>query len=80
MNENISNTAIIYAILALNSEIILQKEYLNTPDIDNADANNEMDILNDMEQAFLEFIELYKLRRKSAATLPDINELLNNAL
>ncbi len=80
MSESISNTAVIYAILALNSEITLQKDYLNSPDLPDADTKNEMEILGDMEQAFAEFIALYKIRRKTAQQLPDIDELLNNPL
>lgn len=80
MSESISNTAIIYAILALNSEIALQKEYLHSPDLPDAEAKNEMEILGDMEQAFAEFIGIYKIRRKTAKQLPDIDELLNNPL
>lgn len=80
MSESPSSTALIYAILSINSEILLQKDYLNSPEVDDADLKNEMDILQDMEQAFAEFIDLYKARCKQEPSLPDIHELLNNPL
>jgi hypothetical protein len=80
MSENLSSQAIIYAILALNSEIILQQEYLDSPEIDQDEKDNEEDILADLEQAFAEFIDHYKLRCKRDKKLPSIDELLNNPL
>ena len=80
MIENISSNAMIYAILALNSEIVLQKEFLDNPEISADDKHNEMGILDDLEQAFTEFIDLYKNRCKSQKDLPSIDELLNNPL
>jgi len=80
MSENLSSQAIIYAILALNSEITLQKEYLDSSDIDEDEIDNEADILSDLEQAFAEFIDFYKVRCKSDKKLPSIDELLNNPL
>ena len=80
MSENISSHAIIYAILALNSEITLQKEYLDTPGITDDDLHNEKEILSDLEQSFVEFISVYKIRCKREKELPSIEELLNNPL
>ncbi len=80
MSETLSSTAIIYAILSINSEILLQKDYLNSPEIPESDLKNEMDILQDMEQAFAEFIDLYKIRLKQEPKLPEIHELLNTPL
>ena len=80
MNETISSNAIIYAILALNSEIELQKEYIDSPELPVEDKENEEEILGDMEQAFMEFLSLYKARGKKDKTLPSIDELLTSKL
>ena len=80
MSEKLSNQAIIYAILALNSEITLQKEYLNSTEIEKNEIDNEADILSDLDQAFAEFIDFYKVRCKRDKKLPSIDELLNNSL
>jgi len=76
----LSSNAIIYAILSLNSEIDLQKGYLESGDIDADDRDNEEDMLNDLEQAFMEFIEYYKSYRHQDASLPSIDELLTTPL
>jgi hypothetical protein len=80
MSENISSNAIIYAILSLNSEIALQKEFIDSPDISVDERENEEEILSDLEQAFMEFIGVYKSRKKTDKTLPDIDELLTSEL
>ncbi len=80
MTENLSSQAIIYAILALNSEIALQKEYLDSSDIQDDEIDNEEDILTDLEQAFAEFIDVYKSRCKQDKKLPGLDELLTNPL
>jgi hypothetical protein len=80
MSENISNNAIIYATLALNSEIALQQEYLESSDVPDDERENEEEILEDLQQAFMEFVDLYKIRCKADKELPDIDELLNSQL
>ncbi|MEC4747685.1 hypothetical protein [Methylomicrobium sp. Wu6] len=80
MSENLSNNAIIYALLSLNSEVILQKEYLDSNDVPEEDVDNEEDILDDLEQAFMEFVDVYKIRCKADQSLPNLDELLNNQL
>lgn len=80
MKENLSNNAIIYATLALNSEIALQKEYLESSDLPNDEQENEEEILSDLEQAFMEFVDIYKSRCKADKELPGIEELLNSQL
>ena len=80
MSEALSSNAVLYAILSLNSEIALQKEYLDSPDITPEERENEEGILDDLEQAFMEFIDCYKSYRSDDRTLPDINELLNSPL
>lgn len=80
MPEPLSSNAIIYAILSLNSEIALQKEYLDSPEITIEDKENEEGILDDLEQAFMEFIDLYKSYRKTDRELPSIEDLLNSEL
>jgi len=80
MNENLSNNAIIYATLALNSEITLQKDYLESGDMPDDELDNEEEILSDLEQAFMEFVDLYKVRCKADKALPSIEELLNSQL
>ncbi len=80
MSENISSNALIYAILALNSEATLQKEYIESPELNPDERENEEEILNELEQAFMEFVSLYKSRRKQDKSLPDIDELLTSQL
>ena len=80
MSEKISNNAVIYAILALNSEVALQQEYLASDDIPKEDRGNEQDILDDLQQAFMEFVDLYKNRCKADKSLPSLDELLNSQL
>lgn len=80
MSDNLSNNAIIYATLALNSEVALQHEYLDSQDVPDEERENEEEILADLEQAFMEFIDLYKNRCKADKQLPGIDELLNSQL
>lgn len=80
MNENISNNAVIYATLALNSEVALQREYLESEDVPAEERDNEEEILADLEQAFMEFVDIYKLRCKADQQLPSLDELLNSEL
>ena len=80
MSEPLSSNAIIYAILSLNSEIALQKEYLDSPEISAEDRGNEEEILSDLEQAFMEFVDLYKSYTRKDRELPKIEELLNSEL
>lgn len=80
MTDTLSSNAIVYAILALNSEVALQKEYLNSPDVLPEERENEEGILDDLEQAFMEFVEFYKTCRKQDNELPSIEELLNSTL
>jgi len=80
MPEPLSSNAVLYAILSLNSEIELQKEYLDSPDISVEDRENEEGILDDLEQAFMEFIDLYKSYTRNDKDLPSIEELLNSEL
>ena len=80
MSENISSNAIIYAILALDSEASLQREYLESDDIPEDDREEEEGILADLEQSFMEFIDVYKARRKADDSLPSLEELLNQEI
>lgn len=80
MSEKLSSNAIIYAILALNSEITLQQEYIDSPDISVEERENEMGILDDLQQAFTEFIDVYKQRCRTQKDLPAIEELLTTPL
>ncbi len=80
MPDPLSSNAVLYAILSLNSEIALQKEYLDSPDISGEDKENEQGILDDLEQAFMEFIDLYKVHAHKDRELPSIEELLNSEL
>ena len=80
MNDKISNNAVIYATLALKSEVDLQREYLESEDVPDDERENEEEILADLEQAFMEFVDLYKGRCKADKQLPSIDELLNSQL
>ena len=80
MSQDLSNNAIIYAILALNSEVSLQQEYLESDDVPGDERENEEGILDDLQQAFMEFVDIYKIRCKADKELPDIDELLNSQL
>lgn len=79
MKQSPSSNAIIYAILALNSEIAFQKDYLASDDIPSDDERAiEEETLDDLEQAFMEFVDIYKQRCKTDRELPNIDELLNS--
>ena len=80
MNEKISNNAMIYAILALDSEVGLQRDYLESDEVSDEERENEEEVLADLEQAFMEFVDLYKKRSKADKELPSIEELLNSQL
>ena len=80
MSDKISNNALIYATLALNSEVDLQREYLESEDVPDDERENEEEILADLEQAFMEFVDLYKIRCKTDKELPSLDELLNSQL
>ena len=80
MSDSLSSNAVLYAILSLNSEISLQKSYLDSPDLTAEDRDNEAGILDDLEQAFMEFIELYKQHTYQNKELPSIEELLHSEL
>ncbi len=80
MSESLSSNAVIYAILSLNSEIALQKEYLDSPELSVDDKENEEELLSDLEQAFMEFLDFYKSYRRNDKQLPSIEELLNSEL
>jgi hypothetical protein len=76
MSENISNNALILALLSLNGEIAIQKDYLESDEIPADDVTDEEEVLEDLEQAFMEFVDVYKARANSDNTLPDLDELL----
>ncbi|HIG64192.1 MAG TPA: hypothetical protein EYQ43_01100 [Methyloprofundus sp.] len=80
MSDTLSSNAIIYAILSINSEVTLQKEYLDSPEVLPDERENEEGILDDLEQAFMEFVDFYKSCRKQDDSLPELDELLNNPL
>lgn len=80
MAEALSSNAVIYAILSLNSEISLQKDYLDSPELSIEEKENEEEILDDLEQAFMEFLDLYKSYTRKDKELPSIDELLNSEL
>ena len=80
MNHDLTNNAIIYATLELNIEIDLQQEYLESDDVPEDERDNEAEILEDLQQAFMEFVDLYKIRCKTDKDLPSIDELLNSQL
>jgi hypothetical protein len=75
MSENLSSSAIIHAILALNNESIIQRDYLDSGEVPADEIEMEEDTLNDLEQALMEFIDLYKEKRKQEPELPTIEEL-----
>lgn len=76
MPENISNNALILALLSLNGEIAIQKDYLESGEIPENEIEDEQDVLDDLEQAFMEFVDVYKGRTKDDNTLPSLEELL----
>lgn len=80
MSEKLTNNALIYATLALNSEVALQREYLDSDDVPADERENEEEMLDDLEQAFMEFVDLYKARCKADKQLPPIEELLDSQL
>lgn len=80
MKNELSSTAVIYAILSINSEVSLQKEYLESDDIPAEDRENEESILDDLEQAFMEFVDIYKGYLREDKQLPSLEDLLTNEI
>jgi hypothetical protein len=80
MSQAISTTAVIYAILAIDSEIALQKDYLFNSEVPSDEREDEEEVLADLEQAFMEFVDVYKDRRKTDKELPTLEELLSSQL
>jgi hypothetical protein len=76
MSENISNNALILALLSLNGEIAIQKDYLESDEIPEDQITDEEEVLEDLEQAFMEFVDVYKARAKADSNLPSLDELL----
>lgn len=80
MSDSLSSNAVLYAILSLNSEIALQKEYLDSAGLSGEEKENEEGILDDLEQAFMEFVDLYKTHTRKDKELPSLDDLLNSEL
>lgn len=80
MSDSLSSNAVLYAILSLDSEIALQKEYVGSSELSSEDRENEEGILDDLEQAFMEFVDLYKIHTRNDKDLPSLDELLNSEL
>ncbi|MCQ8104405.1 hypothetical protein NP590_09850 [Methylomonas sp. SURF-2] len=76
MPENISNNALILALLSLNGEIAIQNDYLESGEIPEEEVENEQEVLEDLEQAFMEFVDVYKARARNDQSLPSLEELL----
>lgn len=76
MSENISNNALILALLSLNGEIAIQKDYLDSGEVPEDEVTDEEEVLDDLEQAFMEFVDVYKARAKADKSLPALEELL----
>ncbi|MDD2864445.1 MAG: hypothetical protein PHC99_06935 [Methylococcales bacterium] len=79
MSKEISSTTLMYSILAVNSEADIQRDYLDSDEIPADDIENEEGILDDLEQALMELIDVYKSRCKAEPDLPSIDELLGGA-
>ena len=58
----------------------LQQEYLDSDDVPEDEQENEEGILEDLEQSFMEFVDIYKKRCKADKELPDLDELLNSQI
>jgi hypothetical protein len=80
MTEQISSNAIIYAILALDAEAVSQQSYLESGEVPDDEREIEEETLADLQQAFMEFIEVYKQRCRADSSLPSLDELLTNPL
>ena len=48
MPENISNNALILALLSLNGEIAIQNDYLESGEIPEEEVENEREVLEDL--------------------------------
>ena len=78
MSENLSNNAIIYALLALNGEVAIQRDYLESGEVPGDERDDEEETLADLEQAFMEFVDVYKIRLRQDEELPSLEDLLNS--
>lgn len=79
MSKEISSTTLMYAILAVDSEANIQRDYLDSDEIPDDEIENEEGILDDLEQALMELIDVYKTRCKSEPELPPVEELLGGS-
>lgn len=79
MSKELSSTTLMYAILAVDSEANIQRDYLDSDEIPEDEVENEEGILDDLEQALMELIDVYKGRCKSEPELPPIEELLGGS-
>jgi hypothetical protein len=78
MSENLSSNAVIYALLALNGEVSIQRDYLESGEVPADERDEEEETLADLEQAFMEFVDLYKSRSRQDDQLPSLDDLLNS--
>ena len=76
MKVNLSNSAIITAIIAIHNDINNQREYMKSADITDDEYANEGEALLEMEKAFGEFYSIYIEALKVEPTLPNIEELI----
>jgi len=80
MSENLSNNAIIYAFAVFEQRNHPAERISGFRGCARRRNRQREDILDDLEQAFMEFVDVYKSRCRADKSLPDLDELLNSQL
>lgn len=75
-SETFSSSAILNAIVALDSEISRERDMLVDRELDEDEQVAEEDTLSEMQAAFREFVGAYEKRRQKDPSLPALTEVL----
>ena len=74
--DTFSTSAILSAIVALDSEITRERDMLDGRELDKVAQEAEEFSFNEMQSAFKEFVTAYEKRREKDAKLRPLREIL----
>ena len=75
-SETFSTSAILNAIVALDSEISRERDMLDDRELDEVEQEAEELSFSEMQSAFKEFVKAYENRRQNDPTLRSLSEIL----
>lgn len=75
-SETFSTSAILNAIVALDSEISRERDMLDDREMDEVEQEAEELSFGEMQSAFKEFVRAYEIRRQKDPDLRPLNEIL----